>query len=79
MKTAKEISNLSKFLQIALDQAADIMAYAILHKANPEKYTIKPMDDETTAEFNKKFPQDELTQKRNGTWQEPSQKHQELW
>ena len=72
---ARNIENFSAFVQICLMQAPDIMAYAILHDVDPSKYRL-PRNDlkDVVDDFNEKYPLNELTQKRNGTWQGPSQK-----
>jgi hypothetical protein len=79
MKTAVQIDNLSSFLQIALDNAADIMAWAILRDVRPQKYNTGRKIETVIDEFNEKYPQNELTQKRQGTWPKNSQSKQELW
>jgi len=73
------IENFSAFVQIALEQAPDIMAFAILHEKDPKKYHYRRTIDEVIDQFNEQYPQDELTQKRNGTWPKNSQPTQELW
>ena len=79
MKTAVQIDNLSSFLQIALDNAADIMAWAILRDVQPQKYNTGRKIETVIDEFNEKYPQNELTQKRQGTWPKNSVKKPELW
>lgn len=79
LETAKQIQNLSRFFQIALDTAPDIMAWAILKEREPAKYDTGNTLDEHIDEFNKRHPPNELTQKRNGTWHKSSQSKQELW
>lgn len=74
LEIAGQIENLSGFLQICLDQASDIMAWAILNKADPKKYHARKKLNEVIDEYNEKFPLDPLTQKRQGKWQDPSQK-----
>lgn len=74
MKTAAEIENLSNFFQIALDNAADIMAWAILRDVDPKRYHSNHELPDVIDDFNKKYPLDELTQKRNGTWHKNSPK-----
>lgn len=72
---AREIENFSAFVQICLEQAEDIMAFAILHNIDPKKYHHNRYKLENTVEqFNEKYPLDPLTQKRQGKWQEPSAK-----
>ena len=63
-----QIENLSAFVQIALEQAPDIMAFAILKGIDPKKYDTGRTLDEVIDEFNEKYPQNELTQKRLGTY-----------
>lgn len=70
----KDIENFSGFIQICMDQAPDIMAWAILNKHDPKKYHPRAKIEDVVGEFNEKFPLDPLTQKRQGTWQDPSQK-----
>lgn len=79
LKTAVQIENLSNFLQIALDIAPDIMAWAILRDVDPKKYNTGRQLEDVLDDFNKKYPQNELTQKRQGTWPNNSPKKPELW
>lgn len=79
MKTAIQIDNLSKFMQIALDNAADIMAWAILKEYDPTQYNIGRKVEEIAPQFNEKYPQNPLTQKRTGKWPKNSAPKQELW
>lgn len=74
LKVASEIENVSAFFQIALDNAADIMAWAILNKVDPKRFHNNHQLEEVIDEFNDKYPLDELTQRRNGTWHKPSPK-----
>lgn len=77
MQRAKDIDNLSNFIQIALDNAIDIMTWALLKKYDPKKYNIvrQETDEEIFDEFNKNYPTNELTAKRlNKEWHKPSQK-----
>jgi hypothetical protein len=74
LQIADQIENLSGFVQICLEQAPDIMAWAILNRADPKKYHARKKMDEVVEEYNEKFPLDPLTQKRQGKWQDPSQK-----
>lgn len=71
---ADQIENLSGFLQICLDQAPDIMAWAILNRHDPKKYHPRKKMEEVVEEFNEKFPLNPLTQKRQGKWRDPSVK-----
>jgi hypothetical protein len=79
LKRAEEIDNFSAFVQIAVDNAVDIMAWAILKGYDPKKFNVPRDTEKVIAEFNEKYPQDELTQKRNGTWRKSSAKKPELW
>jgi hypothetical protein len=70
LETAMQIENISKFFQIALDNAADIMAWAILKEYEPKKYDTGRKTEDVIDEFNKKYPVNPLTAKRlhkNGT------------
>lgn len=78
LKVASQIDNVSNFLQIALDNAADIMAWAILNDVDPKRYHNVHQLEDVIDEFNEKYPLDELTQKRNGTWHKPSPKLPEI-
>lgn len=78
-KIAKEIDNLSNFVQIALDNAADIMAWAILSEYDPKKYNTGRKLEDVVDEFNAKNPPNPLTQKRNKKWPKNSPKQRELW
>lgn len=79
LKVAVQIDNLSNFIQIALDIAPDIMAWAILRDVDPKKYDTGRELKDVVEQFNEKYPQNELTQKRNGQWPANSPKKQELW
>lgn len=80
MKTAAQIDNLSNFFQIALDNAADIMAWAILKGYDPKTYNTGRKVEDVIDTFNKKYPLDPLTQKREQkNWPKNSQNRQELW
>lgn len=81
LKTASQIENLSKFFQICIDTAPDIMTWAMLHDINPKVYpkTTKTMTKELVDEYNDKYPLDELTLKRQGKWPRNSQNKPELW
>ena len=65
-QTAIEIENLSRFFQICLDRAPDIMAWAILREVRPEMYDSGRKLESVIDEFNKKNPLDPLTAKRLG-------------
>lgn len=79
LKVAVQIDNLSNFFQICLDIAPDVMAWAMLRDIDPKKYNTGRQIEEVIEGFNKKYPQNELTQKRTGEWPKPSQPKQELW
>ncbi len=79
MEMAAQIDNLSSFLQIALDNAVDIMAWAILRDIQPQKYNTGRKLEDVIDNFNEKYPQNELTQKRTGKWPKNSPNKQELW
>ena len=68
IKMASQIDNYSAFVQIATDNAIDIMAWAILKQYNPKKYHIEHDKKKVIAEFNKKFPKDPLFNKKE-LWQ----------
>lgn len=74
LKTHKQIENYSAFSQICLDNAADIMAWAILQDVDPKTYHNDKKLEDVVDEFNQKYPLDELTQKRMGTWHKSSPK-----
>lgn len=82
---ASQIENFSAFLDICLEQAPDIMAWAILNRADPKKYHARAKIEDVVGEFNEKFPMDpnnpltEVTQKRQGVWPKNSPKKPELW
>lgn len=60
-----EIENNSKFVQLALDQAAGIIAWGLLKKENPDKYALdETPEPEELKEFNEAFPLDPLTKQR---------------
>lgn len=79
LKTAVQIENLSNFIQIALDNAADIMAWAILRNADPKVYKENHKLEDVIEPFNEKYPQNELTQKRTAEWPKNSPQKPELW
>jgi len=80
LKIAKDIDNLSEFIQQALDQAAGIMAFDIIRKAKklPED---KPPTQEQLDQWNADHPLDPLTAKRKNKWRPTpnSPKKPELW
>lgn len=61
-KILSEIENKSKFFQLALDDAAGIMAWALLK----QQQSIEPdkLNPVTIAKFNAAYPQTELTKQR---------------
>lgn len=75
-----ELENKSQFVQIALDDATGLMAFAIIKEA---KGIVRPKPtQEQIGEFNEKFPLDPLTAKRLGKekqWPKNSPKKPELW
>lgn len=79
VKTADQIVNLSAFFQLCLDNAADIMTWDILKNTDPDTYKSTAVLEDVIDDFNVNHPQNELTQKRQGTWRENSPKKQELW
>jgi hypothetical protein len=78
-KIADQIDNLSQFVQIALDQAASIMAFDIIKRE--KGLTQEPPTQEQIDQWNKDHPQNPLTQKRENTeCSTPnSAPKQELW
>ena len=74
LEVADQIANYSRFVQIATDNAASIMAWAILKGVNPKQYHDTKELSEVIDEFNEKYPADPLTQKRQGKWQPNSPK-----
>lgn len=76
-KLWKELENKSNFIQICLDNATDIMAWAILKDVDPKKYKVHhdKSSEQIQKEFNEKYPPDKLTAKRlKKPWKEPSPK-----
>lgn len=73
LEVRKMIENNSAFIQICYDNAADIMAWAILKNVDPKKYhPIHELDEPGLVDnFNKKYPADPLFKDKN-KW--PSQK-----
>ncbi len=74
------IDNFSAFVQIALEQAPDIMAFAILHEKDPKKYHYRRKIEDVIEPFNKKYPLDPnnkltpIIKQRQGEWRTSSQK-----
>lgn len=66
LKTWNMIENKSAFVQQALDDAAGIMAYAVLkrERALEERITI----DDIIGQYNETFPLDPLTKQRLKKW-----------
>lgn len=62
LEVRKMIDNNSAFIQMCYDNAADIMAWAILKKVDPKKYHPLHKLDEPglVKEFNKRYPADPL-------------------
>ena len=81
LKIAVQIDNLSQFFQIALDNAPDIMAYAILRKEAPERFETHRKIDDYVDDFNRLYPPNELTQKRidKNEWPKNSPNQPEAW
>lgn len=79
LKIAKEIGNLSNFVQISLDQAASILAFDIIKQA--KGLTQQPPTPEAIERFNHDHPLNPLTEKReNKQWPKTnSQPKPELW
>ncbi len=65
LATAKQIDNLSAFLQLALSQASAIMAFDIIQREK-KLPKLKPPTDEAVNRFNDDHPLDPLTAKRLG-------------
>lgn len=80
LRTAKQIDNLSAFIQLALEIAPDIMAWDILNReAGGTLDTGRKLENEVEA-FNDNHPLDPLTAKRkNPEWQKNSPSKSELW
>jgi hypothetical protein len=74
LEVASQIANYSRFVQIATDNAASIMAWAILKEVNPKQFRDDRKLESVIDEFNEKYPADPLTQKRQGKWQPNSPK-----
>lgn len=77
-----QIENGSRFVQIALEDAIGIMTWALLMKADPEKYEKRIKNKAAVlGKFNEEFPLDPMTQARKGTKPSPaiSPPTQELW
>lgn len=66
LEMAVQIENLSKFVQLCLLIAPDIMAWAMLQEYDPTVYKGVAPNKELTKEYNKKYPLDPLTAKRIG-------------
>lgn len=81
LPVARDIENFSAFIQICLEQAPDIMAFAMLHDIDPKKYHHNRYNmDNVVEKFNEKYPMDpknpltKVNKQRQGTWQTNSQK-----
>lgn len=80
LKTARQIDNYSAFVQICTDNAADIMAWAMLNNVDPKKYkTNRYKLKDVLPEFNQKYPPDPLTAKRKKLSPTNSVPKPELW
>lgn len=80
-QTWKELRNKSAFVNLALEQAAGIMAWDMLKRQAPEKYqdTNPPME-ELIDDYNQLHPLDRLTQARKDKqWPKNSATSPELW
>jgi hypothetical protein len=78
-KIAKDIDNLSEFVQQALDQAAGIMAIDIIKKA--KGLSQPPPTPEQFEQWNKDHPLNKLTAKRENKWPNTQNSHSKpvLW
>ncbi len=65
-ETHSLIDNFSNFVQICIDIAPDIMAWAILNDADPKTYDTHRKLEEVLDKYNEKYPLDPLTAKRLG-------------
>ena len=80
LEIARQIENFSAFVQICIDQAPDIMAWAILNKSDPKKYHARKKLEDVIEDFNEEFPMDpdnpltKINKERQGTWQTSSPK-----
>jgi hypothetical protein len=63
VKIAKQIDNLSEFIQLALDQAASIMAFDIIKKHKGIESQPPPTQD-AVDQWNRDHPLNPLTQRR---------------
>lgn len=79
LEVAAQIENLSNFVQLALDNAADIMAWAILRDVNPKMYNTGREVEDVVEEFNEKFPKVDKFGKREEVWRKSYQNKRELW
>jgi hypothetical protein len=71
-KVAKDIDNLSGFLQMALKQASAIMAFDIIIRQRNLPHPAPPTPEQLDT-WNENHPQDPLTQKRTQTKTWPTQ------
>ena len=78
---ARQIDNFSAFIQICLEQAPDIMAFAILHEKDPKKYHYRRKMEDVIDHFNERYPLDPrnkltpiIKQRQGEEWQTNSQK-----
>lgn len=79
LKIAADIDNLSSFVQLALDQAPSIMAWAILKQKYPEKYYENKKFEDHIDAFNDIYPKNELTKLRDPEWNKTYRNNQEIW
>ena len=79
LKVLDQIENKSQFFQMAIDQAAGIMAIDIIKKEKQLKQN--PPTPEAIAQWNTDHPLDPLTAKRIGTekWHKNSQPKPASW
>lgn len=68
LQMAEDIENLSRFFQLCLDNATEFMAWFILKEIDPKKFRNMREYDGVVKDFNKKYPLDPLTAKRQGKW-----------
>lgn len=76
-----QIENKSAFLQLCLEGASSIMAWAILRDRDPDKYPEPKHPPDTLQKFNERFPSNDLTKIRRGKKPSPenSKNPPELW
>ena len=81
LKIYQQLENKSAFFQLALHEAVGVIQWALMKKAQPEKYYDTGNVEELIPQFNETYPLDPLTQKRKEKDQEceNSAPKQELW